>query len=73
MSGAFVKEEDGQWLHDVQPTIAALVDYLTRDNNGVRVYESRRFFHPKDGREVVAMSNGMDYAKDADGRWEIVW
>ncbi len=73
MSGAFVKEEDGQWLHDVQPTIAALVDYLTRDNNGVRVYERRRFFHPNDGREVVSMSNGMDYTKDGEGRWEIVW
>lgn len=73
MSGAFVKEEDAQWLHDVQPTITALIDYLTRDNNGVRVYEVRRFFHPKDGREIVAMSNGMEYAKDAEGRWEIVW
>ena len=73
MSGAFVREEDAQWLHDVQPTIAALIDYLTRDNNGVRVYERHRYFHPKDGREVVRTSNGMDYAKDADGRWEIVW
>jgi hypothetical protein len=73
MSGAFVKEEDGQWLHDVQPTITALIDYLTRDNNGVRVYERSRYFHAKDGREVVSMSNGMDYAKDTEGRWEIVW
>jgi hypothetical protein len=73
MSGAFVKEEDGQWLHDVQPTVTALIDYLTRDNNGVRVYERSRYFHSKDGREVVSMSNGMDYAKDAEGRWEIIW
>lgn len=73
VSGAFVKEEDGQWLHDVQPTITALIDYLTRDNNGVRVYERCRFFHPSDGREVVVMSNGMDYTKDTEGRWEIVW
>jgi hypothetical protein len=73
MSGAFVKEEDAQWLHDVQPTVSALIDYLTRDNNGVRVYEIRRYFHQKDGREIVSMSNGMDYTKDAEGRWEIVW
>ncbi len=37
MSQAFVKESDEQWLHDIQPTLHALVVYLTRENNGIRV------------------------------------
>jgi hypothetical protein len=73
MSGAFVKEEEGQWLHDLPPTMAALINYLTSENNGVRVYEQRAYMHPKEGREVHAMSNGLEYAVGADSRWYIVW
>lgn len=73
MSGAFVKEEEGQWLHDIPPTMPALINYLTRENNGVRVYEQRTAINPKDGRELHAMSNGLSYAIDKDGHWEIVW
>ncbi|TCJ18673.1 hypothetical protein EPD60_04010 [Flaviaesturariibacter flavus] len=73
MSQAFVKEGDEQWLHDVQPTLNALVVYLTRENNGVRVYEIRAGIDPKSGHEMHEMSNGMSYTKDADGRWEIIW
>lgn len=32
MSSAFVKESEEQWLHEIQPTIKALIDYLTRQN-----------------------------------------
>ena len=71
MSQAFVKESDEQWLHDVQPTLNALVVYLTRENNGVRVYEIRNF--TRDGKEVHEMSNGLSYGKDADGKWQIIW
>ncbi|MEJ7912567.1 MAG: hypothetical protein WKF70_05385 [Chitinophagaceae bacterium] len=39
MSQAFVKESDDQWLHDISPTLNALIVYLTRENNGIRVYE----------------------------------
>jgi len=39
MSSAFVKESDDQWLHDIPPTMNALINYLTRENNGIRVYE----------------------------------
>lgn len=72
MSQAFVRESDEQWLHDIQPTVQALILYLTRENNGVRVYE-QKIFTDKNGREIHAMSNGLNYAKDKDGRWEIVW
>jgi len=70
MSQAFVKEQDDQWLHDIPGTVTALIGYLTRENNGVRVYEKRVF--TKSGTEVHEMSNGLCYAKDKDGKWEIV-
>ena len=69
MSQAFVKENEEQWLHDIQPTMNALIVYLTRENNGIRVYEQKSFIDPKDGREVHVMSNGLAYAKDDGGKW----
>lgn len=71
MSQAFVKESDGEWLHDVLPTLTALVQYLTRENNGIRVYEKSNFYSKKHGREVHLMSNGFGYAKDDSGKWYI--
>ena len=44
MSQAFVKESEEQWLHDVLPTLNALIFYLTRENNGIHVYE-RNSYH----------------------------
>lgn len=72
MSQAFVKESDEQWLHEVQPTLNALIVYLTRENNGIRVYEVKSHPHPKDGRQVHVMSNGLSYAKDDSGVWYVV-
>lgn len=73
MSQAFVKERDEQWLHDISPTVQALIVYLTGENNGVWVYEKKHTIDSKTGKERFEMSNGLAYAKDADGRWEIVW
>jgi hypothetical protein len=73
MSQAFVKESEEQWLHDIQPTINALIVYLTRENNGIRVYEQRTFPNPKGGGLVYAMSNGLSYSKDEQGKWYILW
>jgi hypothetical protein len=71
MSQAFVKESDEQWLHEVQPTLNALIVYLTRENNGIRVYEKGKSVQEKDGREVYHMSNGLSYAKDDAGKWYV--
>jgi hypothetical protein len=71
MSSAFVKEEDSQWLHEIAPTMNALINYLTRDNNGIRVYEKKSSMS-KDGKEIHEMSNGLSYSKDADGKWYVV-
>ena len=68
-----MREGDAQWLHDVQPTLHALIVFLTHENNGIRVYEQRSFVHPKHGREVHVMSNGLSYAKDENGTWYIEW
>lgn len=71
MSQAFVRESEGQWLNDVAPTLNALLVYLTRENNGIRVYEKKSYLNPQ-GRTVHEMSNGLSYAKDNDGKWEIL-
>jgi hypothetical protein len=72
MSQAFVRESDEQWLHEIAPTLNALVVYLTRENNGVRVYEKKSFVQEKDGIEIHEMSNGLSYSKDKDGKWMVV-
>ena len=72
MSQAFVKENDDQWLHDLSPTINALLFYLARENNGVAVYQ-KNVISDKNGRMVHVMSNGLNYAIDNEGKWEIVW
>ncbi|MBA3829024.1 MAG: hypothetical protein H0X33_08815 [Taibaiella sp.] len=72
MSQAFVKESEEQWLHEVAPTMNALIVYLSRENNGIRVYEKNNYLHPKTGILVHTMSNGMNYGIDKDGKWEIV-
>jgi hypothetical protein len=73
MSQAFVRESDEQWLHDIAPTLNALIVYLTRENNGIRVYEVKSFNSPKEGREVHQMSNGLSYAIDDEHKWYVVW
>lgn len=69
MSHAFVKEEDDQWLHEIPGTMNALINYLTRENNGIRVYEKKVLV--KDGKEHYEMSNGLVYSKDSNGKWQI--
>ena len=71
MSQAFVKDEDDQWLHDVSPTVNSLINYLARENNGIRVYERRNYFDNASGKEVHEMSNGLSYTKDNHNKWMI--
>jgi len=65
-----MKEGDDQWLSDVAPTMSSLINYLTRENNDIRVIEEKRIID-KQGREVSFMSNGLAYMKDSDGRWSV--
>ena len=70
MSQAFVRKGDDQSLDEVSPTLQGLIFFLTRENNGIRVYEKRT--HLVNGREIHDMSNGLSYTKDANGRWKVV-
>lgn len=70
MSRAFIKEGDDQWLEDIAPTQHALISFLTRENNGIRVYETKTHT-AEDGSELVAMSNGLTYSKSS-GRWKVI-
>jgi hypothetical protein len=71
MSQAFIRENDDMWLQDVSPTVNALLAFLTRENNNIRVYEIATTYHA-DGREIHQMSNGLFYAKDEKGVWQVV-
>ena len=71
MSQAFIRESDGEWLHDVAPTLNALIHYLTRENNGIRVYEKSNHYSEKYKRDVHVMSNGLSYTKDENGKWMV--
>jgi hypothetical protein len=68
MSRAFVKEGEDQWLPDVAPTLTALTHYLTRQNNGVRVYLKKEMTDAT-GRAQYAMSDGLTYTLDKEGKW----
>ena len=71
MSRAFIRENDDQWLSDIDPTMNALIVYLTRENNGIRIYEEKTTIDT-DGREIHTMSNGLSYSKNEEGKWQIV-
>lgn len=70
MSQAFVRESDDQSLGDVGPSLRALMIFLTRENNGIAVYE-KKSYADSNGRELHLMSNGLSYGKDENGKWEV--
>jgi hypothetical protein len=62
MSSAFVKEGDDMWLHEIAPTPDALVNYLTRENGGLRIHEKATYFDDALKTEIHKMSDGFSYA-----------
>lgn len=71
MSSAFVRESEEQWLHDIPPSLNALIVYLTRENNGIRVYEKGHRTDPSTSKVIYLMSNGLEYTT-RDDKWVIV-
>jgi hypothetical protein len=71
MSQAFVREGDEQELGDIGPSINALINFLTHENGGIRIYEKG---NSKDhqGNSIHRMSNGLSYSKNNNGKWEVV-
>ena len=72
MSQAFVRDNDEMLLQDVSPSITALIIYLSRENNGIRVYEKHLVKDTDHHREVHEMSNGLSYAKDENSKWYVI-
>jgi hypothetical protein len=72
MSQAFVKENDEMLLQDVPPSVTALIMYLSRENNGIRVYEKHLVKDKEKNRDVHVMSNGLSYAKDENSKWYVI-
>ena len=72
MSQAFVRENDEMLLQDVSPSITAPIMYLTRENNGIRVYEKHLVKDSENNREVHVMSNGLSYSKDENSKWYVI-
>jgi hypothetical protein len=71
MSQAFVRERDDDlWLNEVKPSLNALINFLTSENNGIRVYEIKTII--EEDREIHVMSNGLSYAKNQKGEWEVI-
>lgn len=71
MSQAFMREQDDQWLEDIDPTMNSLIHFLTRENNGIIVQEEHNYSDDS-GREIHVMSNGLAYTKDSKGKWIVV-
>ena len=71
MSSAFIREGDDMWLHEVKPTLEALVAYLTRENGGLRITERSSRYSTELAAQVHRMSDGFSYAIK-DNKWVIV-
>ena len=72
MSRAFTKETDDQWLDEIPPTLKALISFLSKENNGILVYEKGRSVDEASGKTIHKMSNGSAYVLNADGRWTTI-
>lgn len=71
MSQAFVREnDDNGMLHQVQPTLAALLKYLQVENSGRRVFVARE--EKKNDVHIWVMSNGFSYFINKDNNWEMI-
>ncbi|RWY53702.1 hypothetical protein [Mucilaginibacter gilvus] len=73
MSSAFVKEGENQWLHEIGPSMNALLVFLQKENGGLSIYERKNYYNQQEGRDVYQMSDGLSYAKKDDSTWYIVW
>jgi hypothetical protein len=71
MSRAFTKEADDQNLSDISPTVNALIMYLTRENNGIPVYEKRNYIDSQ-GRTIHEMNNGFSYTINDCSEWTML-
>ena len=72
MSRGFVKEYEDQWLHEIRPTLNALIHHLTAESNGFVVQVKKNYKDEKTGKEVYEMSNGLTYSLNDESHWFVV-
>ena len=60
MSSAFVREGDDQWLHEIAPSIEALINYLSRENGGLPI-SVKKIELNAEHEQVHSMSDGFSY------------
>ena len=65
MSSAFVREGDDQWLHEIAPSIEALINYLSRENGGLPISVKKIELNAE---HVIAMLLGRRICL-----WQIRW
>jgi len=71
MSQAFVKEnDDNGMLHNIDPTVAALLTYLKIENRGKAILLDH--WEKTPDKEIAVMSNGFSYFVNPDKQWEII-
>lgn len=66
-----LKENYDEWLQYVDPSLNALISYLSRQNDGIPVKEQTNLMD-KNGRKIHVMTNGLSYSKNENGRWTVV-
>lgn len=67
MSSAFVREGDDMWLHEIPPTMDALITFLSREN-GIRIIEKQSYYSETEQATVHQMSDGFKYLVK-DSKW----
>lgn len=72
MSSAFVKEGEAGHLKDVAPNLGALLFFLRVESGGTITREEKAYFSQKHNREVYELSDGLTYALDDEGHWQIM-
>lgn len=72
MNKGFTKQHESPGLHEVPPTLNALVNHLTSLSNVYKVYQKGSFKDPDTGREVHEMSNGRLYIVNDKRQWVVV-
>ncbi|MCO5935455.1 hypothetical protein NAF17_07870 [Mucilaginibacter sp. RB4R14] len=73
MSSAFVKKGETRWLHEIDPSMNALLVFLQQENGGMRIYERKNYYNATEGRNVYQMSDSLSYIKNNESKWYIVW
>jgi hypothetical protein len=69
MSHAFVKEGDARWLHEIPPSMRALIVFLTNEY-GRPVFVKRSFFDGENKIEYHEMNDGLTYFINPKGHWD---